>query len=212
MKKWISGPWWAPLIVLGLVACGSLPKAAPSYASHDFGSLEVSALVSPRFPVRHLEVVPAPWLASAAMQYRLEYSQPTRRLSYGESRWAAQPAQLLEVLLRRSVRASETSVGSGGCRIRLDLDEFVQRFESATVSQGLIEARVALLEPRGDRLIAATSLAVSRPAPSPDAAGGVRALALAALALNAELLVWLDGVDKDQLRLGAPGLSTRCRH
>ena len=74
------------LMVALLAACTGLPKVAPSYAVHDFGGPEPVAARSLGFPLRNVEVVVPPWLASTAMQYRLAYAQATRRQAYVESR------------------------------------------------------------------------------------------------------------------------------
>lgn len=190
-------------VVLVVAGCGAvLPKGAPTFAVHDFGPL---APVGPRslpYPIRTLEVIPAPWLASTAMQYRLAYAQPTRRQAYVQSRWAAQPGQMLEVALRRSVRANVTAVNLGGCRLRVDLDEFMQVFDSESASRGLIEARASLLAPRTDQLLATQGFSLERPAPGADAPGGVAALRDAVQALDAAVLAWLDSLS------GSAG--TRC--
>ncbi|RTL31165.1 MAG: hypothetical protein EKK49_12475, partial [Rhodocyclaceae bacterium] len=92
------------LLALSMAACGSLPKAAPNYAMHDFGPLDSATLRPLGFPIRSAEVVPASWLASTTMQYRLAYAQPTRRQFYLESRWVAQPGQLVELAVKRSMK------------------------------------------------------------------------------------------------------------
>lgn len=181
--------------LVSLAGCGAvLPKGAPTFAVHDFGPL---APVGPRslpYPIRTLEVIPAPWLASTAMQYRLAYAQETRRQAFVQSRWAAQPGQLLEVALKRSVRVNVTTVSLSGCRLRVDLDEFMQVFDNESGSRGVIDARASLLAPRTDQLLATQGFSVTRPASSPDAAGGVVALRDAVQAFDAALLTWLDGL------------------
>ena len=110
------------LIAALLAGCTGLPKVAPAYAVHDFGGPDPVAARSPGVPLRGLEVVAAPWLASTAIQYRLAYAQPTRRQAYVESRWAAQPAQLVELALKRAVRTGGEAGTSGACRLRVELD------------------------------------------------------------------------------------------
>lgn len=198
------------LLALAVAACGSLPKAAPNYSMHDFGPLDSATLRPLGFPIRSAEVVPASWLASTAMQYRLAYTQPTRRQFYLESRWVAQPGQLVELAVKRSMKTSETAVSSSGCRLRVDLDEFIQVFDEEGRSRGLIEARAALLAPRTDQLIATRGFAVSRPAPTPDAVGGVAALREGVLQLNRELLDWLEAIDKEGTTRPGGGVRARC--
>ena len=52
------------LIAALLAGCTGLPKVAPAYAVHDFGGPDPVAARSPGVPLRGLEVVAAPWLAS----------------------------------------------------------------------------------------------------------------------------------------------------
>lgn len=166
------------LIAALLAGCTGLPKVAPAYAVHDFGGPDPVAARSPGVPLRGLEVVAAPWLASTAIQYRLAYAQPTRRQAYVESRWAAQPAQLVELALKRAVRTGGEAGTSGACRLRVELDEFAQVFDEAAASRGVVEARAFLLAPRSDQIVASRGFSLARPAPSADALGGVAALRL----------------------------------
>lgn len=180
-----------------LAACNSVPKAAPGYAVHDFGPLDGPPPRMLAFPIRSTEVVPAPWLASTAMHYRLLYAQPTRRQVFVENRWAAHPGQLLELALKRSMKGDLPPAGATGCRLRVDLDEFAQVFESEGVSRGVIELRAALLAPRSDQSIAARSFSASVLAPSANAVGGVLALRDGVARVNHELLDWLESLDTD---------------
>jgi cholesterol transport system auxiliary component len=168
-----------------LAACSSVPKAAPGYAVR-FGPIDGPPPRVLAFPIRSTEVVPAPWLASTAMHYRLLYAQPTRRQVFVENRWAAHPGQLLELALKRSMKGDLPPAGAMGCRLRVDLDEFAQVFESEGVSRGVIELRAALLAPRSDQSIAMRSFSASVPAPSANAVGGVLALrdGVARVAMN----------------------------
>lgn len=196
----------ALLAVPLLLACNSVPKAAPGYAVHDFGPLDGPPPRVLGFALRSTEVVPAPWLASTAMSYRLLYGQPTRRQVFVESRWAAQPAQLVELAVKRAMRNAETATPITGCRLRIDLDEFAQVFTSEAASEGVLEARAHLLAPRSDQLIASRSFSIARPAPSANAVGGVAALRAGVFELNRELLGWLEALDAD----AASRLRARC--
>lgn len=189
-----------------LAACSSVPKAAPGYAVHDFGLIGGPPPRVLPFPVRSAEVVPAPWLASTAMHYRLLYAQPTRRQVFVESRWAAHPGQLLELALKRSMKGDLPPAGAVGCRLRIDLDEFAQVFESQGMSRGVIELRATLLAPRSDQSIATRAFSASVPAPSADAVGGVLALRDGVSRLNVELLAWLESLDAQS----ANHLRARC--
>ena len=197
------------LMVALLAACTGLPKVAPSYAVHDFGGPEPVAARSLGFPLRNVEVVVPPWLASTAMQYRLAYAQATRRQAYVESRWAAQPAQLVELALKRAIRTGEAGAG-GACRLRVELDEFAQVFDGEAVSRGVVEARAVLLAPRTDQIIASRSFSLARPAPSADALGGVSALRGSVQDLGSELFGWLDALDREGSARSGGSLRSRC--
>ncbi len=197
------------LTVALLGACTGLPKVAPTYAVHDFGGPEPVAARSLGFPLRNVEVVVPPWLASTAMQYRLAYAQATRRQAYVESRWAAQPAQLVELALKRAIRTGEAGAG-GACRLRVELDEFAQVFDGEAVSRGVVEARAVLLAPRTDQLVASRSFSLARPAPSADALGGVSALRASVQDLGSELFGWLDGLDREGAARTGGSLRSRC--
>ena len=197
------------LLVAMLGACTGLPKVAPSYAVHDFGGPDPVAARSLGFPLRNVEVVAAPWLASTAMQYRLAYAQATRRQAYVESRWAAQPAQLVELAVKRAIRTGEAGAG-GACRLRLELDEFAQVFDSEAVSRGVVEVRAVLLAPRTDQLVASRSFSLVQPAPSADALGGVSALRGGVQQLGSELFGWLDALDREGAARSGGSLRSRC--
>ena len=185
------------LIAALLAGCTGLPKVAPAYAVHDFGGPDPVAARSPGVPLRGLEVVAAPWLASTAIQYRLAYAQPTRRQAYVESRWAAQPAQLVELALKRAVRTGGEAGTSGTCRLRVELDEFAQVFDEAAASRGVVEARAFLLAPRSDQIVASRGFSLARPAPSADALGGVAALRGGVRQMGVELSDWLEALGRE---------------
>ncbi len=177
-------------LVLALSACAGLPGPAPTPACYDLGPLPAARLNAPGLALRSLEVQGAPWLNTTGMQYRLLYADPARRLSYLESRWAAPPARLLELELRRALRVGSTPAGQG-CRLRLDVDEFIQVFDAPGTARGVIEARASLLDGRSERLLASLPLRLSEPARDARAAAGVAALAQASTALEQQLSGWL---------------------
>ena len=77
--------------------------------------------------------------------------------------------------------------------LRVELEEFSHYFESEAASQGLLRLRCTLMEntAAGERLLAQRTVVVRRPAPTPDAPGGVRALAAALDAAGDEIAGWL---------------------
>ncbi len=154
-----------------------------------------------------VEVRAPSWLTTSAMQYRLAYAEPLRRQTYAQSRWAATPAEMLTRALDRAllVPGAEHS----GCRLRVELDEFAQVFDSAERSHVLIAARATLLPQRGESPVAGRDLNLRVPAEPADAQGGVLAARAATRALAAELGTWFESLDPG----GTAGLNGRaaCR-
>lgn len=77
--------------------------------------------------------------------------------------------------------------------LRVELEEFSQLFDSPSASVGLLRMRATALQAsiQGERLVGQRSFIVQRPAPSADAAGGVRALTAATDAAVQEIEQWL---------------------
>ena len=95
-------------------------------------------------------------------------------------------------------------------RLGVDLDEFVQVFDSEGVSRGVVEARAFLLAPRSDQLIATRSFSATHPAPSPNAVGGVVALREGVEQLERELFGWLDALAAERAARPSDSLRSRC--
>lgn len=163
----------------------------------------------PAVGLRSVDVIAPTWLDAPAMQYRLAYSDPARRASYAESRWAAPPPELLQLSLRRSVSSSETRFVSSACRLQIEVDEFIQVFDSLQSSRGVIELRATLLLGYADTLLARKTFRASRPAPSADARGGVVALAAATNDVSVAIRGWLDGLSANSAN--GVAIVPRCR-
>ena len=88
---------------------------------------------------------------------------------------------------------SATATATAPALLRIELEEFSQLFESPTASTGLLRLRATAVQPspQGERLMGQRSFIVQRPAPSADAAGGVRALTAATDAAVEEIDQWL---------------------
>lgn len=193
----------AALLLAGCVTGG---KSISSVAHYDLGMVQAAANNRVVASLRSIDVHAVSWLDSTAMQYRLLYAANQRRQNYAESRWVAPPAELVGHALRKRMLSGEAG---GACRLRVDLDEFAQLFDSASASRVVLEARVQLVAPSGGDILARRSFSLTRPAASADAGGGVAALTTAVEALSAEMHDWLGGLD----RTGAAGLNIaqRCR-
>lgn len=144
-------------------------------------------------------------LDGSAVLYRLGYADENQLRPYAQARWSAPPPQLLRQRLRQQLardRAvldpgeSAALARNGGVAprvLRVDLEEFSHLFESPARSWGLLRLRATLTEntPAGERLLAQRSFVIRRPAPTPDAPGGVRALGAATDAAADEIVQWL---------------------
>ena len=188
------------LMAFLLGACGGGLRP-PEPARFDLG--DAAVVWKPgAMPLRGVAVVAPSWLAGSTLAYRLLYADPQRRHAYGESRWAAPPAELIERALNRQVGPAP----AGGCRLRLDLDELAQVFDSPQASRALLDARASLVAPNRDGVLAQRAFSLAQPAPSADARGGVAATAAAVRALGAELNAWLES-----LASHAPEIARHCR-
>lgn len=175
---------------LALAGCSALSRPdAPSL--HDLGLAAPVALAPGAAPAR-VDVLAPAWLDSAAMQYRLDWNAPTQRRNYAASRWVAPPPALLEHQLARALG------GEGArnhCRLRIELDEFVQIFADPQRSQVELVARASLLPARTNVALGTREFRLSEPAPSADAPGGVSAYRLATVRLGAAVGQWLGELD-----------------
>lgn len=200
----VRGACTALLTALALGGCGGLQLKPLPMAVYDLGVMADRPLPVALAPMR-VQVVAPPWLSASTMQYRLAWQDPDRRRAYAESRWVSAPAEMLGLALSRGL-----SAGSGGlrCRLRVDLDEFVQVFDSTALARVQLIARVGLLPARGEAPIARTELNIIEDAPSADASGGVSAYRVATGRLVDEVSHWLVVLDESL----APGLNSpgRC--
>jgi cholesterol transport system auxiliary component len=196
-----------PLLALGLAGCSALPSKPTRPTMYDLGPLaeEPSATAPARAALVLPDVEVSGSLDTPAMLYRLGYEDPNQLRPYAYARWSAPPGQLLRQRLRdvlgreRPVldsAAAAALVRQGGSPppvLRVELEEFSQLFDSPKDSQGVLRLRCTLLHNTGggERFVAQRSFNVKKPAPSADAAGGVRALAAATDAAAQDIAAWL---------------------
>lgn len=204
MSKWLA------MILAGslLAACGGNVRTAEP-VRYDFGSSGASiaeaGAVMP-LPLAAIEVQTASWLAGTAMHFRLAYAEPLRRQSYGESRWAAPPAELLEVFLKRRLALAPSGSSGAGCRLELVLDELEQRFDGPQQSRLVLEARAVLTPLRGSEILSRRVFLIAQQAATADAGAGAAAARQSVQALAADLGNWLG-----QLAREKPAIVERCR-
>jgi len=155
------------------------------------------------------EIEASPALDSSAMLYRLSYANPQQLRPYTQARWSMPPAQLLRQRLRARLGEHHALLNAGDSllssakttallNLRLELEEFSQLFDTPEHSTGLLRLRATLtqISPTGQQLIAQRSFTLQRPAPSPDAPGGVQALTEASEAVALEVGAWVAGVGR----------------
>jgi len=151
-------------------------------------------------------------LESAAVLYRLAYSDSQQLRPYAQARWSMPPAQLLRQRLREQLgqRRAVLNATLGMAlppplmTLHVELEEFSQLFDAADRSTGLVRVR-ATLGQAGARvgsqeLVAQRSFVVQRPAASADAPGGVRAMTAAADAVIQEIDQWVEQTQAARLQ------------
>lgn len=200
--------WGGVLLLAALAACSALPDKPVREIMYDFGPAlppAASAAAPQATPLVLPDLEVSASLETSALLYRLGYADANQLRPYAFARWSAPPGQLVQQRLREVLGRSRPVLDSsaaaslarrGGATppmLRIELEEFSHLFDSATESRGVLRLRCTLLESSaaGERLVAQRSFTVHRPAPAPDAAGGVRALAAATDAAAQEIAAWL---------------------
>ena len=200
------------LAALLLGACSALPDKPVRAALYDFGPgpLNTPPMTrqAPLPPLALADVgTPGGALDNQAVLYRLAYADAQQLRPYSQARWSMPPAQLLRQRLREALSRNRAvlTAGEGPALnrrvhpdvlprvLQLELEEFSQLFDTPGSSVGLVRLRATLVEytPAGEKLLAQRNITVQRPAPSNDAAGGVRALTAASDAAIEEIDTWL---------------------
>lgn len=194
-----------------LGACGSLPDKPQRATLYDFGPGPLQAAAASPAPAAQRPALTLPEvevtgrLDGTQLLYRLGYADAQVLHAYGQARWSQSPGQLLRQRLREALSDQRTVLGPGEAAgiarsegrvpdvLRVSLDEFSHYFESPGQSTGLLRLRATLLRngAGGDRVLAQRSFTVQRPAPTADAAGGVKALTAAGDAAISEIVQWV---------------------
>lgn len=200
------------LIAAALLAASLLGGCAGGKGSHantlfDFGSpvAKSAARADPPPTLAALVVTDAtgsPALDSERMFYRLDYADAMQARTYANSRWSTTPLQMVTQRFKARIAQSGVKVLSvtdaavGVPILRVDVDDFVHAFSSATGSAGQLALRASVFQ--GHTLIDQKSFSRSTPATTADAAGGARALAASTDAVAADILAWLSTLDLHQ--------------
>jgi cholesterol transport system auxiliary component len=183
-------------LALACAGCSFTPASVPPVAQFDFGPVPPG---NPTQTLHHPLVIydvgaPA-WLDSPSITYRLAYQDAARPEAYADSRWVASPAELIAIRLRGRLAPSEkggivhpADGARAGYALRVELNEFIQVFDAPGKSRAVVRLRASVLGNRA--LIAQKSFTVERPADTPDAEGGVRALIAASDQALDQLAAW----------------------
>ncbi|MBS0383651.1 MAG: membrane integrity-associated transporter subunit PqiC [Proteobacteria bacterium] len=210
MTRRTSGPLLR-LLACALLYTGSLSLAGCVHATrstiihhYDLGSVVAAAgnhhEVDRTGKVLQVDSIATPaWLAGTAMHYRLLYRDNRRVAAYAQSDWISPPATLLEPVLRSAIAAGSgwravlgpRDPAQADTRLHIRLDDFSQVFSEPGDSAGVVDATATLIDNHDDHVIAQRHFHVEIAAPSPNAAGGVAALAKASRELATQLQDWL---------------------
>jgi len=182
---------------LACASCGFPPiSSSPQVTQYDFGPDPAKGSAPALRQALLVYDVNAPaWLDSQYIFYRLAYQDAARPQAYADSRWVSSPGELIAARVRGRLAAS----GKGGVihpgdgtrasyALRIELDEFNQVFDAPGKSRGVVQLRATLLGKAS--LIAQRSFSAERPAATPDAEGGVRALIAASDDVVDQLVGW----------------------
>ncbi|MDO9600348.1 MAG: ABC-type transport auxiliary lipoprotein family protein [Azoarcus sp.] len=180
-----------PTLIVLLSACNGIGIPPKPVAIYDLGLIASRSLPADAVPSRIQFLAPT-WLEVSAMQYRLEWDQPLRRRAFADSRWAAKPPEMLARALDRAVRSNGTATSE--CRLRIELDEFIQIFEAEDRSKVELVARASWLPARSEAALARKEFRLSQPA-DPTAEGGVAAYRELAAQFSDQLALWLSELD-----------------
>jgi len=178
-----------------LAACAS---SGQSVSTYDFGPVPQASTPAMQHPIPAIVVADVSGPASLDtehMHYRLLYSDARQSRPYAYNQWANTPLQLLTQRIKTRIAQSgvkvlsATDAAASITLLRIEADDFVQNFDTASQSSGHISLRASVFH--GHKLVDQKTFERSSPAPSADAAGGARALSDAADALSNDILAWL---------------------
>ena len=189
-------------MTLALAGCASSSKSRANNDQFDFGPLGAPVAQMPQAPIAAvvvMDVTGSPALENERMLYRLNYADPLQARTYANSRWSANPLILVTQRIKARLAQAGVKVLSATDTmnnvpiLRIELDDFTHAFASTAQSEGQVVLRASVF--RGHTLLDQKTISRAAPAPSADAAGGVRALAASTDAAAADIAAWLAGID-----------------
>lgn len=153
-------------------ACGVFPDRPAQPAVHDFGLAEGFSSVSSSRAMAlvwsNVTVTAPAWLQNENICYRLLYADPTRVRYYARDRWLAAPNALLAHRL-------SMAGGGGGWRLRIELLEFEQIFDSPQNARVILTFHALAQRSAEEDAVAEKIFRFSLPSPTADAQGAVTA-------------------------------------
>jgi cholesterol transport system auxiliary component len=191
----------AVLAAAGLLLSGCASQKGEPTTQFDFGpampaaSAQAQSAAAPIGAIVVTDVTGSSALDNERMFYRLSYADALQARSYANSRWTANPLQMMTQRLKTRIAQSgakvlsETDASNGVPILRIDVDEFVHNFRSAAQSEGQVSLRASVFQ--GHVLVDQRSFARTTAAGTLDAAGGARALAASTDAIAADIVAWL---------------------
>lgn len=181
----------------------SAPRPGLAPQRFDLGAMATAAAAAASTVPVWLASVQAPSsLDGTAMLYRLDYSDTLQSRAYAQARWSMPIPELLAQRLRQRLASTHAVLNPAdgvhsrahGVVLRVELEDFEQRFSAPEQAQAQVRLRATLSTWRGgvEQLLAQRSFEARQPCPSADAAGGVVALAAASDQVLEALVRWLD--------------------
>lgn len=157
--------------------------------TYDFGPPAKRLLADQRpYPIA-LEVRAPLWFDTLGIDYRLAYQDVSRLREYARARWVGPPAQLIQQRLLQQLDYVVAGQSQARCLLRIEISEFSQIFESTQQSHAILQGKVSLLD-RARRPVGERGVDIHLAAVTPDAQGGVAAMAATVSQLASELAAW----------------------
>lgn len=199
----------AAAAIAALSGCSGFIDKPVSRTLYDFGPGAPPAANQARAnnlpPLVLADIESSGALDGFSVLYRLAYSDANQLRPYSQARWSATPPQQVRQRLRELLGRERVVLNLGESAslardsaaqprvLRIELEEFSHVFESPATSFGLLRLRATLLESTaaGEKVLSQRTIIERQPAATPDAPGGVRALAAATDAAAADISQWL---------------------
>lgn len=196
------------MVVLGcwtlLGGCAQTPpKPIQHYTLAGPGSVAATQAQEQSPDVLRIAAVTAPqWLQGTGICYRMTYHSASEVASYADSRWSAPVPSMLGELVQNALsarRAWKAIIGpadnaKADADVRIHLLDLCQNFQAPDQSTVTLDARVTVVATGDGRVLAQHEFRIRRPAPSPDAPGGVTAARAAARHFAGALTDWIAGL------------------